>query len=289
MKAMFTTTLGRITVFFVVSATFGLGMFMIAAWTVKDALEYVPELRVGLLDVSDTTAKAVLVFDVETGTEIASKNASEALPIASITKLATAAAFYGGADLSATTTITWADVNTYGDAGRIHAYEEYVNRELLFPLLLESSNDAASAMLRVYPELLLQMNTYARSLGLSDTHFSDPSGLSEQNVSTAYELSVLARDVFMHHSHIIDITRLNQYIGTHTGWLNNNPLIAKQGYFGGKHGFTEAANRTTVAFFEEELASGHGRLIGYIILGSESVSGDVDLLREQVQHNVFLE
>jgi len=286
---MFTTTLGRITVFFVVSATFGLGMLLIAAWTVKDAFEYSPQLRVGLLDVSDTTATAVMVFDVDSGTEIASKNSTQALPIASVTKLVTAAIFYRGADLSGTTTITWADVNTYGDAGRIHAYEEYSNRELLFPLLLESSNDAASAMLRVYPELLSEANAYVQELGLTQTLFEDPSGLSEQNVSTAYELSLLARDIFLRHSHIIDITRLPQYIGTHTGWLNNNPLITEDGYFGGKHGFTEAANRTTVAFFKETLASGHTRTIGYVILGSQNVPNDVLLLREQVQKNVYLE
>lgn len=286
---MFTTTLGRVTVFVTVCLTFALGVFLIAAWTVKDTLEYTPQLRIGALDVSGTAAKAVVVFDVETGTEIASKNSTEPLPIASVTKLLTAAVFYRDADLAGSTTITWSDVNTYGDAGRIHAYEAYSHRELLFPLLLESSNDAASAMLRVYPKLLEYMNAYTQKLGLLETHFEDPSGLSEQNVSTAYELSVLARDIYRSHPHIVDITRLSQYVGTHTGWINNNPLVNEPGYRGGKHGFTEAANRTDVAFFEETLQNGTTRVIGYVVLGSDDVPSDINLLRATVQENVRFE
>jgi len=286
---MLQTTLGRVTIFFAVVATFCAGMFLIAAWTVKDAFEYEPQLRVGLLDVSAVQAKGVMVFDVETGTEIASRRSTDVLPVASITKLLTAALFYRDADLTGSTTITWSDVNTYGDAGRIHAFEEYSHRELLFPLLLESSNDAAAAMGRVHSNLLEDMNTYALSLGLLNTSFADTSGLSENNVSTAYELSILSATLYKKFPHIIDITRLGQYIGTHTGWLNNNPLVDEPRYRGGKHGFTEAANRTDVAFFEETLRSGHTRLIGYVVLGTDSVPLDIARLRDEVQRNVYVE
>lgn len=286
---MFTTTLGRITIATIVVFTFLVGIFMIAAWSVNDAIFHTPELYVGEIDVFQTSAKAVEIFDVETGTPIASKNATEVLPIASITKLLTASVFYETATLEATTTITWGDVNTYGDAGRLQYYDQYSYRELLFPLLLESSNDAAVAMLRVEPTLLEKMNDYALGLNLVNTKFEDTSGLSAQNVSTAYELSILVRKLYMEHPHIFDITRLSQYLGTHTGWLNNNPLVHETEYRGGKHGFTLEAHKTDVAFFEETLASGHKRLIGYVVLGSENIPADIALLRTEVQKDVTLQ
>jgi len=196
--------------------------------------------------------------------------------------------FYDSADLDATTTIVWSDVNTEGDAGKLHPYEEYTYRELMYPLLLESSNDAAAVLLRVSPDLLTRMGAYTQSLGLLVTTFNDTSGLSDKNVSTATELSILFRELYKNSPHIFDITRLKQFVGTHTGWLNNNPLIAQEGYRGGKHGFTNEANRTVVAFFDETIATGQVRTIGYVLLQSDDLKADIALLREVVHKNVSL-
>jgi D-alanyl-D-alanine carboxypeptidase len=288
---MLRQALGVITIGTIVIATFCFGLFLVAVWSVNDALFYQPELQVGMItaSVSGPGPRAYMVFDVESGTEIVSKNSTEILPIASVTKLVTASMFYADTDLSATTSVTWSDVNTQGDAGRLHAQDEYTHRELLFPLLLESSNDAASAMLRVKPDLLQKMDAYAKELGLATVSFEDPSGLSPNNKASAYELSKLARALYHDNPHIFDITRLKQYIGVNTGWMNNNPLVREEGYVGGKHGFTYEANRTAVAFFNEPLASGQTRVIGYVVLGSDNVLHDIQQLRPLVQANVWLE
>lgn len=286
---MFTTTLGRITIVAIVTATFCIGLFLIAAWSVNDAIFSVPQLQITAFEAPGVQAKAFMIFDLETGTEIASHNSEEPLPIASVTKLLTASLFYEAPDLNATTSIAWSDVNTEGDAGKLHTYDLYTYRELLYPLLLESSNDAAAAMLRVQPDLLDRMNAYVGSLGLSHTHFGDTSGLSDENVSTAYELSVLGRMLYAKEPHIFDITRLSQFIGEHTGWMNNNPLVHEEGYRGGKHGFTYEANRTDIAFFNETLENGAVRTIGYVLLGTESVPADITVLREKVRQNVRFE
>ena len=269
--------------------TLGTGMFLIAAWSVDDALNYEPSLQVGAIAIEGVDAKSFLVFDMETGTEIASKKSTEVLPIASVTKLFTAASFYENADLDATTTITWSDVNTEGRAGKLHAYEKYKSRELLFPLLLESSNDAASAMLRTEPTLLDAMQTYAEVAGLSQTHFEDTSGLSDKNVSNAYELFLLTRKLYFERPHIFDITQLPQYIGTHTGWVNNDPLLEHEGFKGGKHGFTYEANRTGVFLFDETLTGGQKRIFGYVVLGSDDLVTDVEALRTRIRENVRFE
>ena len=279
-------TLGRITVFSILAFTLGTGIFLVAAWSIDDALQYEPSLQIGVIQADEVSATSFLVFDMQTGTEIASKNSTAVVPIASITKLFTAASFLATADLDATTTILWSDVNTEGRAGKLRAYEEYQSRELLFPLLLESSNDAAVAMLRLQPTLLEIMRGYASTTGLFETHFEDTSGLSDKNVSNAYELFLLTRKLYFEKPHIFDITRLPQYIGTHTGWSNNNPLLASEGYQGGKHGFTYEANRTGIFLFEEVLTNNHKRIIGYVVLGSEDLAFDVQVLRKVIQKNV---
>lgn len=279
-------SLGRITIFTIVTITLCAGLFLIALWSVDDAINYVPTLHTGTIDISTESAGSFLIFDIETGTEIASKDPTLLLPIASITKLFTAAVFYDTADLVATTSILWSDVNTDGDAGRLHPYEVYTYRELTYPLLLESSNDAAVAMFRVDPDLLEKMNAFAKDHGATQTRFADTSGLKGENVSTAFELSMLIKTLYKEQQHIFDITRLKQFIGTNTGWLNNNPLIYEEGYRGGKHGFTYEANRTAVAFFDEMLVTGQKRTIGYIILGSDDLKADISVLRQEIQKNV---
>lgn len=280
-------TLGRITVFSVLFLTLASGLFLVAVWSVDDAMNYQPSLVVGVFPDVSVSASAFMVFDAQTGTEIYSKDSTTQYPIASLTKLATAAVFLENADLEATTTILWSDVNTEGDAGRLHAYETYGYRELLYPLLLDSSNDAAAVMARVEPELLARMNAYATStLGLASVAFADTSGLSEENKANAYDMAQLARHIRTTYPHVFDISQLSQALGEHTGWMNNNPFIADDTYRGGKHGYTYAANRTVVSFFEETLASGNTRIIGYVLLGSDDLKVDMALLRQAVQANV---
>jgi D-alanyl-D-alanine carboxypeptidase len=286
---MLTTVLGRVTIAAIVALSFAAGIFLVALWSVHDAIYYEPALKVAYFSIDSVGAQSAIIFDQATGEVIAEKNSTAVRPIASVTKLLTAAMFYEHADLDATTSIAWSDVNTEGAAGRLHANEVYGYRELLFPLLLESSNDAASAMLRIEPDLLTQMRAYAASLGLSQTAFADPSGLSKENVSTASELAILARALYEREPHIFDITRLDLYIGTHTGWLNNDPMEKKEGFAGGKHGYTEEADRTGIAFFTEHLESGQDRTIGYVLLGSEDLSADIDALRAGVRSHVRME
>lgn len=279
-------SLGRITIFTVVTLTLCTGLFLVAIWSVDDAIKYQPSLHVGFIETTNISADAVLVFDVETGTEIVRKNETQQLPIASVTKLFTASVFHDIANLTATTSILWSDVNTDGDAGRLHPHEVYSYRELTFPLLLESSNDAAVTMLRVEPDLLEKMNLFVQSHNATATHFEDTSGLSAKNVSTAHDLFLLTQLLFKQDPHIFDITRLKQFLGTHTGWLNNNPLVHQDGYRGGKHGYTFEANRTVVAFFDETIATGETRTVGYVLLGSDHLKEDIEVLRSKVRTNV---
>ncbi len=231
------------------------------------------------------SALSWLVFDVDTGEELYSKDAGRELPIASITKLATASAFVTYNYLGSTTAITWSDLSADGLQGRLSFGETYTYQELLFPLLLESSNDASETLLRVDPNLLTEMQTLTNDLLLTQTKFVDTSGLSSDNVSTAHEVAILLRSISISQPHIIDITSLPSYINYKNGWINNNPVSGEDGYAGGKHGFTYEANRTFAGFFIEEFYGGHVRKIGYVLLGSENILKDIRLLRTFVVDN----
>ncbi len=137
----------------------------------------------------EVPAKAYVIFDAKTGAVLGKKNVNEVVPIASVTKLFTAAAL-NERDLSASSTVTWADVAAEEDFGKLEAGHEYQLRELLFPLLIESSNDAAAHLERVTSGgVLHDMNSLAKQVGLPDTYLYDASGLSVKNVSTATDLA----------------------------------------------------------------------------------------------------
>lgn len=236
--------------------------------------------------VPELSAQAWIVFDEETGEVLYEHNADEVLSIASVTKLFTAAAFLDHADLSANTTIEWGDVITEGRSGKLAHGETYTNRELLFPLLLESSNDAATALNRVHPSLLEEIRVYNEGLALQHTVIAGPSGLSDNNVSTARELSLVARHLHKTRPEIFDITRVSSFYSKDNGWINNSPFVGDEAYRGGKHGFTYEAGRTAVAFFEEELRGDIGRMLGYVLLKSGNLERDMELLRGFVRQDV---
>ncbi len=262
----------------------GLAVVFLATAGVQEVLEEkTKSVVVSYAAPPTVSATAVLVADGLTGQSLYEKQADLVLPIASVTKLATAAVFWNAVDQFATTTITAADVAEDGRAGRLRAGQRYQNRELLFPLLLESSNDAAATIARTAPfDVVAAMNAYAKQNGATATHFRDTSGLSDENESTARDLVKLFLAVLEYDQHIIDITNLPIYFNHVNAWTNNNPFIEDPAYRGGKHGYTYAANRTAVALFDEELSGGNRTLV-YVLLGSDDLTADINLLRAFVK------
>ena len=142
-------------------------------------------------------AGSVLVVDSADGSVIFAKNAQAVQPIASITKLMTALVVLDGRfDLDARIEITEADKPTVKfSRSRLLVGTVATRRELLRIALMASDNRAAAALARTYPggteAALAEMNRKARVLGLVDTKFDDPTGLSAGNVSTAVDLARL--------------------------------------------------------------------------------------------------
>jgi len=146
--------------------------------------------------VPDVRAAAAIVYDPQTGRVIWEQNSREERSIASLTKLMTTVTFVASEpDLSQRVTITRADLRnasvTYLMAGDVLSYDE-----LLHLALIASDNGAAKALGRLgspggTEAFVGRMNEMAVQLGLSNTHYSDPSGLDPKDVSSAYDLSRL--------------------------------------------------------------------------------------------------
>lgn len=253
------------------------------------AITITPEFQPPYLQVVDdiepeVTAKAWGVIDVINDEMLFSENATTTYPIASVTKLVTAATLREKFDDSTKTTISWADIATEGRAGSLVPGDDMTLHTLIFPLLLESSNDASEAIKNSLDEdqLVLAMNDYASGRDLQNTFFADPSGLSPENISTVRNLASLATDIYFEEPHLIDITSLPEYYYESYGWHNNSPFIDETEYIGGKHGYTPEAGKTAVVFFEERYPEGRA-VVAYIILGSSDLKADVAALRAEVK------
>ena len=142
---------------------------------------------------------AALVFDERDNEIIVERNAEEILPMASLSKLMTAMVILdGGLDMQQVITISKQDKDRIRySSSRLRNGMRFTREELLLMALVASENRAALALGRTWPggnaAFVFAMNEKARSLGLIKTHFADPAGLSNENVSTAQELMHIVR------------------------------------------------------------------------------------------------
>lgn len=241
------------------------------------------------------TAESYLVGNLVTGEIYASNNVNLVTPIASISKLITALAterLTESAVINASSTILITEdmLAQIGDEGHLTLGEEYTPAKLMYPLLLESSNDAAYALATStgYSQFIAMMNDLAHEIGMSASSFDDPSGLSEKNISTASDLFALSRYLFVRKPDLLKFTRLPSGIVASTtkfderDFVNTNPFIADPHYLGGKTGRTEAARETMLSLFQYSVG-GRTYPIAVIVLRSNygARQNDADLLFEK--------
>jgi serine-type D-Ala-D-Ala endopeptidase (penicillin-binding protein 7) len=149
------------------------------------------------VDALDLKSSVALVMDQDTHEVLFSKNEQAILPIASLTKLMTGLVVTE-ARLPADEiiTISQEDVDTEkGSRSRLKVGTELSRGELLHLALMSSENRAAHALGRTFPggmaAFVKQMNTKAKLLGMTDTKYVEPTGLSSKNQSSARDLANL--------------------------------------------------------------------------------------------------
>ena len=137
------------------------------------------------------------VIDQDTQEVLLSKNDNAVLPIASITKLMTGLIIReSNLSMDEPITISHEDVDTEkGSSSRLRPGTTLTRGELLHLALMSSENRAAHALGRTYPQglsaFVQQMNSKARQLGMTDTNYAEPTGLSSKNQSSAKDLATL--------------------------------------------------------------------------------------------------
>ena len=151
----------------------------------------------GASDALELKSSVALVIDQDTREVLFSKNEQAVLPIASLTKLMTgliiSEANLPGDEII---TISQADVDTEkGSRSRLRVGTELSRGELMHLSLMSSENRAAHALGRTFPggmaAFVRLMNSKAQQLGMKNTRYVEPTGLSSSNQSSARDLALL--------------------------------------------------------------------------------------------------
>ena len=178
----------------------------------------------------------VLVLDAEGDNPIYAKAADEVTPIASVTKLMTAMVVLdANQPMDELLEVDMQDFDFLkGSSSRLRMGATLSRREMLQLALMSSENRAASALARHYPggkaAFVQAMNAKAALLGLSNTHYDDPTGLSPNNVSTAKDLARLVKAAAEYPVIREFTTTPSQYVQLEgsrrtLGFNNSNPLV----------------------------------------------------------------
>jgi D-alanyl-D-alanine carboxypeptidase len=183
------------------------------------------------------------------------KNINQKLPIASLTKLMTALVVLKYYDLSKEIKISKEAVAQEENFGKLEVGKVFPAKYLLYPLLMESSNDAAFALANDYEGMTERgfvelMRWEAEKLRLNNTFFDNPTGLdpeesgTELNYSTAFDLIKLTKEL-LKKPLIWEILATPKYTLYGPELINNNELLFddsinwRKRIVGGKTGYTE--------------------------------------------------
>jgi D-alanyl-D-alanine endopeptidase (penicillin-binding protein 7) len=250
--------------------------------------------RLGLRATPDPLAlrsSVALVIDQDTGEVLFSKNETAVLPIASITKLMMALIVTEAEQLlDQTLIITQADVDTLkGTTSRLRVGARLSRGEMLHLALMASENRAAHALGRNFPGgvqlFVAAMNRKARELGMTDTRFADPTGLSSGNQSSARDLAVLVKA-----SSANDLIRSLTTSPVHhvavgardLRYRNSNRLVFSPQWSIGlqKTGYIREAGRCVV--MQAQLADRHLIMVLLDATGPETRIADAERLRRWI-------
>lgn len=228
------------------------------------------------------SARSAVVLDRESGKVLFRKNIDKRTPVASISKLATALVFLDSEPDWEGVIYMRASDFVGGARLKVGVGESLWVRDLFYASLISSSNNAVAALVRASgmsdKEFMIAMNKKARELGMIETYFAEPTGLSMVNHSTALDIAKLMGAV-LEKDEICEASKLKEYnfktlnTGRWVKVINTDKLLSSflnngNGYkvLGGKTGYTQEAGSCFVAGIRGK----EGQDIIAVILGAES-------------------
>ncbi len=245
----------------------------------------------GVLQLASSKA---LIVNQETGETLYAKSTDLPTPIASVTKLMTAMVLLDAhLPMDEPIVVSQEDADALkGTASRLRIGTELTRLELLQLALVASENRAAAALGRSYPGglgiFIEAMNAKALELGMLHTHFTDPTGLDSENVSTAEDLVKMVRAAYGY-PEIRRVTTTPTYevpvygLRNPVNFVNTNILVRNSDWAIGlsKTGFISEAGRCLV--MQAEIA---GQPLIIVLLdsyGKYSRIGDAQRIRKWIE------
>ena len=228
----------------------------------------------------------VVLMDADSGEVLYQNNGDAKCHPASTTKLLTALIAVENSSMKDIVTYSQAAVKSvgYGDANAsISVGEELTMEQSLYCLMLRSANDAAYGIAEHVggniSTFASMMNEKAASFGATGTHFTNPSGLTDEfHYTTPYDMALIGRACFNNKTlmNIISYPKMYTIGPTNkskfTRYYTHRYQMLKGGNFeyehscGGKTGYTDAAGNCLVSFAQK----GDMRLVCVIMNSSES-------------------
>ncbi|MDR2632279.1 MAG: D-alanyl-D-alanine carboxypeptidase [Treponema sp.] len=247
------------------------------------------------LKIPELGSRAAVLMDATTGTFLYIKNGDDEIPPASLAKLMTihialSEVALGNAALDEVVSLpreSWG-INQPPRSSLMYLApgQTVTLRELLLGLAVPSGNDAAVAVALRFastiPEFAERMNQEARRLGLLKTHFVEPSGVSEDNLTTAVEFALFCREYLqLHPETLADYHSVTEFAfpraenvperyrnrpGTRIQYNHNSFLKTFAGTDGLKTGYIDEAGHNIAITTERE-----GTRFIVVILGAPAV------------------
>jgi len=260
-------------------------IFALPSSASAEALAYIE--RNGAVNEPVIDASSALVVDITANAPLFSFLSDVKRPIASLTKLLTAAVVLERAGPNDAVRISEYAVSREGNTGGLYVGETLSVDTLLHAMLLESSNDAAAALAEYVSSttepkaFALLMNKKADSIGLYNSYFAEPAGLNDtESASTAADVARLAEYLRENpeYSRVWEVLAKKEAVFqsldgriTHN-FITNNSLIGEiGGLIGGKTGYTDSAGGSLVLVVASPDKT---RELVYVILDSNDRFGD---------------
>ncbi|MDX2187891.1 MAG: D-alanyl-D-alanine carboxypeptidase family protein [Opitutaceae bacterium] len=253
----------------------------------------------------DGVYKGFIVVDAASGKTLLSENANVVTPPASMTKLMTFLVVHdairsGRVALDTIVPITGEDAKMGGTQVYLDPREQYPVDELLYAMMIQSANDASSALARLVggsrDAFVDLMNAKARELGMSNTRFVSPHGLppasrrvEEGDLTTPADFALLCRELLAN-TDVLKYTSVKKRVfGTGQRlepmqMQNHNNLIGRVvGVDGLKTGYTKAAGYCLAS-----TAQRNGKRVIVVIMGCFGPGGTIDMGRSRDRKSIEL-
>lgn len=209
------------------------------------------------------SAKSAILIEAQSGKVLYQQNAFVRLPMASTTKIMTAIVAIESGNIGRTVSVSPDAVGIEGSSIYLYPNEKLTLEQLIYALLLESANDAATAIaIEVAGSVdafAALMNQKAEELGLTATHFTNPHGLdNEEHYTTAYDLACIAAYALKNETFrkLCSTGRMTIPLKGDEGTrvlVNHNKMLSRyEGTIGVKTGFTKRSGRCLVSAAERD-------------------------------------